>query len=143
MYTKYGRLCHQNAKVCVQNALHNHAVNLAAVAEHAAYYDCDVEEPNGHLFLKPQDIKETTVFINQYTAAARMTDVGKNDSLISDCGDGIEFAEVNALTAAVAAVCIHFRRLDKYCRFLDILRFEEKMAVGFLFVHPLDVPACS
>ena len=39
------------------------SVNLAAVAEHAAYYDCDVEEPNGHLFLKPQDIKETTVFI--------------------------------------------------------------------------------
>ena len=38
------------------------SVNLAAVAEHAAYYDCDVEEPNGHLFLKPQDIKETTVF---------------------------------------------------------------------------------
>ena len=28
------------------------SVNLAAVAEQAAYYDCDVEEPNGHLFFK-------------------------------------------------------------------------------------------
>ena len=30
------------------------SVNLAAVAGKAAYIDCDVEEPNGHLFFKPQ-----------------------------------------------------------------------------------------
>ncbi len=30
------------------------AVNLAAVAPKATYLDCDVEEPNGHLFFKPQ-----------------------------------------------------------------------------------------
>jgi MinD superfamily P-loop ATPase len=29
------------------------AVNLACVAESCLYVDCDVEEPNGHLFLKP------------------------------------------------------------------------------------------
>lgn len=29
------------------------AVNLAAVAKNATYIDCDVEEPNGRLFLKP------------------------------------------------------------------------------------------
>lgn len=29
------------------------SVNLAAVAEKGGYFDCDVEEPNGHLFLKP------------------------------------------------------------------------------------------
>ncbi len=31
------------------------AVNLATVAEKATYIDCDVEEPNGRLFLKPDD----------------------------------------------------------------------------------------
>ena len=37
------------------------AVNLAAAAKRAVYIDCDVEEPNGRLFLKPQDIKEMIV----------------------------------------------------------------------------------
>lgn len=37
------------------------AVNLAAAAKNATYIDCDVEEPNGRLFLKPENIKETTV----------------------------------------------------------------------------------
>ena len=37
------------------------SVNLAVSADHAAYIDCDVEEPNGRLFLKPKDLKEETV----------------------------------------------------------------------------------
>lgn len=37
------------------------AVNLAAAAGNATYIDCDVEEPNGRLFLKPQNIKEQEV----------------------------------------------------------------------------------
>ncbi|MDI9454775.1 MAG: ATPase [Sphaerochaeta sp.] len=37
------------------------SVNLAAVAEKGGYFDCDVEEPNGHLFLKPSDIEEEEV----------------------------------------------------------------------------------
>lgn len=39
------------------------SVNLAAVAEQAAYYDCDVEEPNGHLFLKPEQVTEEPVYV--------------------------------------------------------------------------------
>ena len=34
------------------------AVNLAVTAENATYIDCDVEEPNGRLFLNPQDVQE-------------------------------------------------------------------------------------
>jgi MinD superfamily P-loop ATPase len=34
------------------------SVNLAAVAENSLYIDCDVEEPNGHLFFKPENISE-------------------------------------------------------------------------------------
>lgn len=37
------------------------AVNLAAVASSCTYIDCDVEEPNGHLFWKPQDVVRQTV----------------------------------------------------------------------------------
>lgn len=38
------------------------AVNLAATAQNAVYVDCDVEEPNGRLFLKPQDVQIQTVY---------------------------------------------------------------------------------
>lgn len=37
------------------------AVNLAAVADSAVYIDCDVEEPNGRLFFKPEQVKTETV----------------------------------------------------------------------------------
>jgi len=37
------------------------SVNLAAVMANACYVDCDVEEPNGHLFLKPDWSDEVTV----------------------------------------------------------------------------------
>ena len=38
------------------------SANLAASRPNAVYVDCDVEEPNGALFLQPTDIKETSVF---------------------------------------------------------------------------------
>ena len=38
------------------------AVNLAAAAPDAVYVDCDVEEPNGRLFIKPNDVKEEKVY---------------------------------------------------------------------------------
>lgn len=37
------------------------AVNLAAVAEHSVYIDCDVEEPNGHLFFRPRNVETVGV----------------------------------------------------------------------------------
>jgi len=37
------------------------AVNLAAAAGSATYIDCDVEEPNGRLFLKPEQVRTETV----------------------------------------------------------------------------------
>lgn len=38
------------------------SVNLAVTAGQATYIDCDVEEPNGRLFLKPTDVAEAPVF---------------------------------------------------------------------------------
>ena len=40
------------------------SVNLAAAAKSAVYVDCDVEEPNGYLFLKPQKIKTVPVEVD-------------------------------------------------------------------------------
>ena len=39
------------------------SVNLAAIANGAVYLDCDVEEPNGHLFFKPEVSGEETVTV--------------------------------------------------------------------------------
>jgi MinD superfamily P-loop ATPase len=39
------------------------SVNLAAVAKDSMYVDCDVEEPNGHLFFKPEEVKTRQVAV--------------------------------------------------------------------------------
>ena len=39
------------------------SVNLAAAANEAVYIDCDVEEPNGYLFFKPEKIESEKVSI--------------------------------------------------------------------------------
>ena len=38
------------------------AANLAALIPGAVYVDCDVEEPNGRLFLRPRGVTERTVY---------------------------------------------------------------------------------
>lgn len=64
------------------------AVNLAATAGEATYIDCDVEEPNGHLFFKPeiQIIQPVDVKIPE-------VDHGRCDS----CRKCVEFCKFNAL----------------------------------------------
>lgn len=39
------------------------AVNLAAAAKKAVYLDCDVEEPNGHLFFRPEKVTAQPVTV--------------------------------------------------------------------------------
>lgn len=64
------------------------SVNLAAVADKAAYIDCDVEEPNGHLFFKPQAVKtlEVTVPVPQV-----------DELLCNGCRLCVDFCKFNAL----------------------------------------------
>ena len=38
------------------------SVNLAVSAKRSTYIDCDVEEPNGRLFLKPQNVENKIVY---------------------------------------------------------------------------------
>jgi MinD superfamily P-loop ATPase len=64
------------------------SVNLAAASPNAIYVDCDVEEPNGHIFFKPQEqnIQSVSVMIP-------VVDQNK----CSGCRKCVEFCKFNAL----------------------------------------------
>lgn len=64
------------------------SVNLAEVAGKSVYIDCDVEEPNGHLFFKPIGLQEDEIII-------RIPLV--DQSLCSGCRKCVEFCKFNAL----------------------------------------------
>ncbi|MDY6965246.1 MAG: ATP-binding protein [Halobacteriota archaeon] len=64
------------------------AVNLALALENIQLLDCDVEEPNSHIFLKPEILEEKPVFIK----------VPKIDrDKCTFCGKCSEFCEFNSL----------------------------------------------
>lgn len=64
------------------------SVNLACAAEKAVYVDCDVEEPNGHLFLKPEITEKTPV-----TVMVPEVDMEK----CTGCRKCVDFCKYNAL----------------------------------------------
>jgi len=63
-------------------------VNLAAAAKIATYIDCDVEEPNGHLFFKPEGVQEEEVSV-------KIPQV--NSELCNGCRKCVDFCNFNAL----------------------------------------------
>ena len=64
------------------------SVNLAAAAKISTYIDCDVEEPNGHLFFKPENIQEEEVHVR----------IPKVDGkLCNGCRKCVDFCKFNAL----------------------------------------------
>ena len=64
------------------------SVNLAAAAKTSTYIDCDVEEPNGHLFFKPQDVQEEAISV-------KIPKV--NTGLCNGCRKCVDFCKFNAL----------------------------------------------
>lgn len=64
------------------------SVNLAAAAGSSIYVDCDVEEPNGHLFFKPEIVKEENVFVKVPVVDERRC---------SGCRACVDFCKLNAL----------------------------------------------
>ena len=74
------------------------SVNLAAVAEQAAYFDCDVEEPNGHLFFRPEQISERSVTV-------KTPEVDADDCV--GCRKCVEFCKFNAI-AVIADKAVVF-----------------------------------
>lgn len=64
------------------------SVNLAVAAENSVYLDCDVEEPNGHLFLQPEVYETKAVEV-----AVPKFDINACDG----CRACIRFCRFNAL----------------------------------------------
>ncbi len=64
------------------------SVNLSFVADNSNYIDCDVEEPNGHLFFKPKVIKSEKVHV-------KIPNI--NNELCSGCRRCVDFCKFNAL----------------------------------------------
>ena len=64
------------------------SVNLAAVAKNSLYIDCDVEEPNGHLFFKPEIVDEQDITVKIPVV---------NESLCTGCRKCVDFCKFNAL----------------------------------------------
>ncbi|MEN6595335.1 MAG: ATP-binding protein [Clostridiaceae bacterium] len=64
------------------------SVNLAAAAEEAVYLDCDVEEPNGHLFFKPDALSEEAVSVPVPVV---------DESRCNGCRTCVDFCKFNAL----------------------------------------------
>lgn len=74
------------------------AVNLAAVAKSALYLDCDVEEPNGHLFFKPQ-----AVVSDEVTVKVPVVD----QELCDGCRKCVDFCRYNALAYIMNRLLIY------------------------------------
>jgi MinD superfamily P-loop ATPase len=64
------------------------SVNLASSVPESVYVDCDVEEPNGHLFFKPKEVEERKISVK-----IPVIDHKKCDG----CRACIEFCRFNAL----------------------------------------------
>jgi len=64
------------------------SVNLAAIAKASTYIDCDVEEPNGHIFFKPEGVQEEEISVK----------IPKVDNeLCNGCRKCVDFCKFNAL----------------------------------------------
>ena len=88
------------------------AVNLAAAAGHAAYIDCDVEEPNGRLFLPPAHSDSTPVYTplpvfdaQNCTGCRKCVDFCRFHALVWIKGRPILFPELCHACGGCALVC--------------------------------------
>ncbi len=74
----------------------NLAVTLAGMGEKVTYLDCDVEEPNGHLFLKPRIDRQEDVVI--------LSPVGVDEDKCVLCGKCAEVCHYNAIQKLKAKI---------------------------------------
>ena len=103
------------------------AVNLASVLDKAVYVDCDVEEPNGRLFLKPDNVTSKEV----YTTLPKF-DADK----CTGCKKCVDFCKFNALVY-VKDKPIVFKEICHSCGGCELVCpkdavSEEKRPVGIV-----------
>ena len=94
------------------------SVNLAAVAKKAVYIDCDVEEPNGYLFFKPQDVETEKVSVKIPLV---------DENLCTGCRKCVDFCKFNAL-AYIGKKLIIFEEICHSCGGCVILCPEKALS---------------
>lgn len=73
------------------------SVNLASAADSAVYIDCDVEEPDGHLFFKPQIVSSEEI-------AVKLPSI--DNGLCNGCRKCVDFCKFNALAFIKGRPCV-------------------------------------
>ena len=106
----------------------NIAVILAEKGKKVRYLDCDVEEPNGHLFLKPQIDEEEDVTL--------LSPVGVDEEKCISCGDCAEVCHYNAIALVKENVLV-FKELCHVCGACQVVCptdavIEEDRKIGVL-----------
>ncbi|MBN2534706.1 MAG: P-loop NTPase [Spirochaetales bacterium] len=86
------------------------STNIARVLEKmgkkVCYLDCDVEEPNGHLFLKPEITTQKDVML--------LSPMGIDENKCTSCGKCVEACKYNAL-ALINNSVLFFKNLCHIC----------------------------
>ena len=106
----------------------NVAAILAEKGKKVRYLDCDVEAPNGHLFLHPRIDEEEDVMI--------LSPVGVDEDKCIDCGECSEACHYNAI-AAIKGKVLFFRELCHVCGACQVVCptdaiVEEERKIGVL-----------
>ncbi len=99
----------------------NLAYTFASSGEEVAYLDCDVEAPNGHLFLKPESVRKEEVFLD----APLKVDSEK----CTGCGKCSEACTYNAI-ATINEQAILFPELCHVCGACTIVCPEGAIVEG-------------
>ncbi len=87
------------------------SVNLAAVSGPSVYADCDVEEPNGYLYFKPENVVRESVFVL----------VPKYDQeKCNGCLECVKFCRFNALAYSLDRLMI-FENMCHSCGGCEII----------------------
>ncbi len=102
------------------------SVNLAAACRNAVYLDCDVEEPNGHLFFKPTNLTKTPV-----TVKIPLVDM----DLCNGCRICIDFCKFHAL-AFVGSKLLVFEEICHSCGGCTLLCPQKALSESD---HPIGV----
>ncbi|MFW6149494.1 MAG: P-loop NTPase [Atribacterota bacterium] len=79
---------------------------ISDIGEKVHYIDCDVEEPNGHLFLNPKNNQEEVIRL--------LSPAGVDDAKCTKCGKCAEVCHYNAI-AVVKDKVLFFKELCHLC----------------------------
>ena len=106
----------------------NLALTISNAGEEVHYIDCDVEEPNGHLFLKPENNREEDIKL--------LSPAGVDESKCIKCGKCSEACHYNAI-AVVKDKVLFFKELCHLCGACQIVCpvdaiIEDERTIGVL-----------